>query len=116
MEIQKPLFGDALNKMLENVPGDIGKKMAHFTTETYFGDTFTRKFLEPKTRELINAITLVALGNFQILKPHLMSAMKLGNSKEKVAATLLQCAPYVGAANAISAMLVLTEVTKAEKK
>ena len=45
-----------------------------------------------------------------------MSAMKLGNSKEKVAATLLQCAPYVGAANAISAMLVLTEVTKAEKK
>ena len=116
LEIQKPLFGDALNKMLENVPGDIGKKMAHFTTETYFGDTFTRKFLEPKTRELINAITLVALGNFQILKAHLMSAMKLGNSKEKVAATLLQCAPYVGAANAISAMLVLTEVTKAEKK
>ena len=116
LEIQKPLLGDALNKMLENVPGDIGKKMAHFTTETYFGDTFTRKFLEPKTRELINAITLVALGNFQILKPHLMSAMKLGNSKEKVAATLLQCAPYVGAANAISAMLVLTEVTKAEKK
>ena len=116
LEIQKPVFGDALNKMLENVPGDIGKKMAQFTTETYFGDTFTRKFLDQKTRELVNAITLVALGNFQLLKPHLMSAIKLGNSKEKVAAALLQCAPYVGSANAISSMLVLSEVCKNEKK
>ena len=116
LEIQKPIFGDALDKMLENVPGDIGKKMAQFSTETYFGDTMTRKFLDNKTRELINVIILVALGNFQILKPHLMSAIKLGNSKEKVAAAFLQCAPYLGIANAISAMLVLCEVCKNEKK
>ena len=45
-----------------------------------------------------------------------MSAMKLGNTKEKIAATLLQCAPYLGSANAISSMLVLAEVTKDEKK
>ena len=116
LEIQKPLFGDALNKMLENVPGKIGEKMAQFTTETYFGDTYTRKFLDNKTRELINVITLIALGNFQILKPHLVSAIKLGNSKEKIAATMLQCAPYVGSANAISAMLVLSEISKSENK
>ena len=116
LEIQKPLFGDALNKMLANVPGGIGDKMAQFITETYFGDTFTRKFLDEKTRELINVVTLVALGNFQLLKAHLMSAMKLGNTKEKIAATLLQCAPYLGSANVISSMLVLAEVTKVEKK
>ena len=102
--------------MLANVPGGMGDKMAQFTTETYFGDTFSRKFLDGKTRELINVVILVALGNFQLLKPHLMSAMKLGNTKEKIAATLLQCAPYLGSANAISAMLVLAEVTKDEKK
>ena len=112
LEIQKPLFGDALNKMLANVPGGIGDKMAQLTTETYFGDTYTRKFLDQKTREIINVITLVALGNYQILKPHLATAIKLGNSKEKMAAVLLQCAPYVGGANAISAMLVLSEVCK----
>ena len=116
LEIQKPIFGDALNKMLAAVPGGIGDKMAQFTTETYFGDTFTRKFLDSKTRELINVVVLVALGNFQLLKPHLLSAMKLGNTKEKLAATLLQCAPYLGSANAISSMLVLAEVTKPEKK
>lgn len=112
LEVQKPIFGDALNKMLEKVPGKIGDKMAQFTTETYFGDTYTRKFLDTKTRELINCIILVALGNFQLLKPHLMSAIKLGNTKEKVAAAFLQCAPYLGSANAISAMLTLIEVSK----
>ena len=116
LEIQKPLFGDALNKMLANVPGGIGDKMAQLITETYFGDTYSRKFLDQKTREMINVITLVALGNYQILKPHLATAIKLGNSKEKMAAVLLQCAPYVGGANAISAMLVLSEIAQAEKK
>ena len=115
-EIQKPLFGDALNQMLGNVPGEIGKKMAQFTTETYFGDTYTRKFLDNKTRELLNVVTLIALGNFQLLKAHLGSAIQLGNSKEKIAATMLQCAPYTGSANTISAMLVLSEIIKNENK
>ena len=44
LEIQQPIFGDALNKMLAGVPGKIGDKTAQFTTETYFGDTYTRKF------------------------------------------------------------------------
>ena len=111
-EIQKPIFGDALDKMLESVPGKIGEITAKLTTETYFGDTYTRKFLDVKTRELINVVILVALGNNGLLKPHIGAAIKLGNSKEKVAATMLQCAPYVGGANAISAMLVLSEVCK----
>ena len=115
-EIQKPIFGDAFNKMMENVPGKVGDKFAQFTTETCFADIFTRKYLEKQTRELINLVTLVALGNFQLLKPHIMSAMKLGNSKEKIAATFLQCAPYTGSANAISAMLVLSEICKGDKK
>ena len=113
LEIQKPVFGDALNKMLEKVPGKIGEKTAQFTTETYFGDTYTRKFLDVKTRELINCVILIGLGNNGLLKPHLLSAMKLGNSKEKIAATMLQCAPYVGSANALSSMMVLAEVAKA---
>ena len=110
LEIQKPVFGDALDKMLKNVPGKIGEITAKLTTETYFGDTYTRKFLDVKTRELINVVILVALGNNGLLKPHIGAAIKLGNSKEKVASALLQCAPYVGGANAISAMLVLSDV------
>ena len=112
LEIQKPLFGDALDKMLESVPGKIGEKYAKLTVETYFGDTYTRKFLDAKTRELINVVILIAIGNFGLLKAHIGGAIKLGNSKEKIAATMLQCAPYVGSANAISAMLVLSEVCK----
>ena len=115
-EIQKPILGDGLKKMIENVPEEIKNKMDQFITETYFGDTYTRKFLDHKTRELINLIPLVALGHFQILKPHIFSAIKLGNTKEKIAATFLQCMPYVGAANAISAMAVLSEVSKNENK
>ena len=112
LEIQKPIFGDALDKMLEPVPGKIGEITAKFTTETYFGDTYTRKFLDTKTRELINVVILVALGNFGLLKAHIGGAIKFGNSKEKVAAAMLQSAPYVGSANALSAMLVLVDVCK----
>ena len=101
--------------MLENVPGKIGEKTAQFITETYFGDTFTRKFLDHKTRELKNMVTLIAMGNTTILKAHIASVIKFGNSKEKIAATMLQCTPYVGAANTISAMLVLTDVCKGMK-
>ena len=115
LEIQKPVFGDALDKMLSKVPGKFGDIAAKLTTETYFGDTYTRKFLDVKTRELINVVTLVALGNFGLLKPHIGAAIKLGNTKEKIASTLLQCAPYVGNANAISAMLVLIEVCNGMK-
>ena len=76
LEIQKTVLGDALNKMLEKVPGKIVEKTAQFVTETYFGDTFTRKFLDHKTRELVNVVTLIGLGNTQILKPHIISAIK----------------------------------------
>ena len=110
LEIQKPVFGDALDKMLQNVPGKIGEKTAKFSTETYFVDTYTRKFLDVKTRELINVIILIALGNMGLLKPHIGVAMKLGNSNEKIAAPMLQYIPYIGGANAISAILVSSEV------
>ena len=115
-EIQNPLFGDGLKKLLGNVPEEIKNKMDQFITETYYGDTYTRKFLDLKTRELISLIPLVSLGLFQLMKPHIIAAFKLGNSKEKVAATILQCMPYVGVANAISAMMVLSEVCKIENK
>ena len=111
-EIQESIFKNALSKMLENVPGKIGEKTAQLVTETYFGDTFTRKFLDHKTRELINVVILISLGNTMILKAHIASAIKFGNSKEKIAASMLQCAPYVGLANAISAMLTLTDICK----
>ena len=68
--------------------------------------------MDVKTRELLNVVVLVALGNFGLLKPHIISAVKLGNSKEKIASTMLQCLPYVGSANAISAMNVLVEAVK----
>ena len=96
--------------MLKNVPGKIGEITAKLTTVTYFGDTYTRKFLDVKTRELINVVILIALGNNGLLKPHIGTAIKLGNSKEKVASALLQCAPYVGGANEFSPMLVLSDV------
>ena len=86
-----------------------------FSSYIEIGDTLAHEIghmIDVKTRELINVVILVALGNNGLLKPHISAAIKLGNSKEKVAATMLQCAPYVGGANAISAMLVLSEICK----
>ena len=109
-EILEKNYGDALEKMLKDVPGGIGNLTSKYLTEIYAGDIETRKFLDVKTKELIYAICLVALNSTTILKPHLAGAVKSGNSYEKVAAALLQTAPYVGFATPITAMIMLKEI------
>ena len=109
-EIMQKNYSDALEKMLKDVPGGIGNKTSKFLTEIYSGDIETRKFLDIKTKELIYVICLVALNSTSILKPHLAGAVKSGNSYEKVAAALLQTAPYVGFATPVTAMIMLKEL------
>ena len=109
-EIQNPLYGDEIEKALEGLPEDMGADVSRFLTEVCFGDFYTREGLDIKIRELLFISALVTTGNTVTLKSHIKGNLKAGNSKETVAAAIVQCLPYVGFPNTIAALKTLKEV------
>ena len=105
--IQKPLYGDEISKALEGLPESMGDDVSRFLTEFRFGDIYTRKGLDVKTRELLIISILVTTGDTETLQSHIKGALKAGNSKETITAAIIQCLPYVGFPNTIAALKCL---------
>ena len=95
---------------MKGIEKNIGDDVSRFLTEFCFGDIYTRKGLDIKTRELIAIGILVTNNNTQQLKSHIKGAIKAGNSKEEIASAIVQCLPYVGFPNALNALRILKEV------
>ena len=109
-EIQNPLYGDEIKQAMKGLPDDMGADVARFLTEVCFGDFYTREGLDVKTRELLFIAALVTTGNTVTLKSHIKGNLKAGNSKETITASIIQCLPYVGFPNTLTALKSLKEV------
>ncbi len=114
-QIQNPLYGDEIKVLLKGLPDNMGDEVARMLTEVCFGDFYTRKALDTKTRELLIISALVTSGNVDTLKKHIKGNLKAGNSKETICAAIIQCLPYTGFPNAISALNALKEILEKEK-
>lgn len=110
LEIQQSLYGSKMKEALKDLPDNMGDDAYNFMVEVYFGDIYTRKGLDIKTRELLAIASLTTLGNTQTLKSHIKSNLKAGNSIETITAAIVQTMPYVGFANGLSALKVVKEV------
>ena len=108
--IQNPIYGDEIKKSLSGLPENMGDDVSRFLTEFCFGDFYTREGLDIKTRELLVIALLTTTGNFDTLKSHIEGNLKVGNSKEIIAAAIIQAMPYTGFPNAISALKTLKDV------
>ncbi len=108
-EIQNPLYGNEIKDAMSNLPENMGDSVSKFLTEVCFGDFYTRKGLDVKTRELLVLSILVTTGNTKTLKSHIKGNLKAGNSKETITAAIIQCLPYVGFPNALAALSTLKE-------
>ena len=53
---------------------------------------------------------LVTTGNTETLKSHIKGNLKAGNSIETITAAIIQCLPYVGFPNTLSALRALKDV------
>lgn len=109
-EIQNPVYGDEIKQMLKGLPNNMGEKVADYLTEVCFGDFYTRKGLDIKTRELLTISILVTTGNTTTLKSHILGNMKVGNSKETITAAIIQVMPYVGFANGFAALKTASDL------
>ena len=108
--IQYPLYGDEIVSLMADVPGNMGNELARFLTEYCFGDIYTREGLDVKTRELLIYCILTALEAEAQLTSHTFGNLKLGTSRETLAAAVIQCLPYVGFPPVMKALNVIKSV------
>lgn len=108
--IQKQLYGDEIKQAMSGLPNDMGDDVARFLTEVCFGDFYTRKGLDLKTRELLIISLLTTTGNTSVLKSHIKGNLKVGKSIETVIAAIIQTIPYVGFPNGFAALKTIKEV------
>lgn len=107
MAIQQPLYGDEIRERFAGVPDGMGEDVARFLTEYYFGEICTRGGLDLKTRELLIYCVLTTIEADSQLRSHTLGNLKLGNSKETLAAAVIQCLPYIGFPPAMKALNVI---------
>lgn len=108
--IQNPIYGDEISQRMAYVPGGMGNDVSRFLTEYCFGDIYTRNGLDVQTRELLIYCILTALEADSQLASHAVGNMKLGTSRETLAAAVIQCLPYVGFPPAMKALNAIMNV------
>lgn len=108
-KIQTALYSNAIRYALKDLPDGLGDEAARFLTEYCFGDIYTRKGFDMKTRELLLYAILTTLEADGQLRSHTLGNIKLGNDKATLAAVVIQCLPYIGFPPAMKALRIIQE-------
>ena len=110
LSVQKEIFGDTIDNMYEKAP----KNQVHiqeYLSGNCFGDYYTRKGLDIKTRELITFSILLSLGGCESqLKGHIQGNINMGNNKEILLTVITQILPFIGYPRALNAIQCLNEI------
>lgn len=112
IEAQKSIFGPAIDKMRDSAPQD-QKAIQDYLSAYCFGDTYTRKGLELKTRELITFVCISALGGCDSqMRAHAAGNLAVHNSKELLISAIYVCLPYIGFPRSLNAIAAINDVSK----
>ena len=111
--LQKAIFGAMIERMYEQSP----KNQLHiqeFLSSNCFGDYYTRRGLDIKTRELLTFAMLISLGGCEPqVKGHIQGNVSVGNDKEVLLDVVTQLLPYIGYPRTLNALRCLNEVLAA---
>ncbi|TGQ46952.1 carboxymuconolactone decarboxylase family protein [Mesorhizobium sp. M00.F.Ca.ET.216.01.1.1] len=87
--------GDAVVRSFDDIAPDLGRMIV----EHSYGEIFSRKGIDQKTRELSACAALAAIGSATTQTPlrvHINAALNVGASREEIIETLVNLAPYSG--------------------
>lgn len=90
--------------------GNFAPKLVELTDRLLFDDVWERKELSPRDRSLITVAALIALNRPDQLRFHLGKAVENGVKEQELIETITHLAFYSGWPNAISAVMVATEL------
>jgi len=112
-EVQCLAFGkDNIQAGHDHAPQEL-KHIQDYLSAYCFGDFYTRKGLDLKTRELLTFVMLATLGGCENqLRAHTGANIKVGNTREVLIETITQCQPYIGFLRTLNAISILNEITK----
>jgi 4-carboxymuconolactone decarboxylase len=107
---QYPLYGDRMKESMKDLPAQFGEIIPRMLTESGFGDFYTRKGLDIKTRELIIFCALATLGGTERqMASHAVGNLKVGNTRETLISAMIQCYPYIGFPRFSNAINIIKE-------
>jgi len=109
LALQKEIFGDMIDKMYQESPAN-QLHIQKYLSANCFGDYYTRKGLDIKTRELLTFSMILSLGGCEPqLKGHIQGNLNVGNDKEVLLSVVTQLLPYVGYPRTLNAIRCLNE-------
>lgn len=110
LELQKAIFGELIDKMYMESPAN-QIHIQKYLSANCFGDYYTRKGLDIKTRELLTFAIILSLGGCESqLKGHIQGNVNVGNDKQTLLSTITQLLPYVGYPRTLNALRCLNEI------
>jgi 4-carboxymuconolactone decarboxylase len=89
---------------LNKIAPDVGVLLAE-----YFGDFYSCKQLDVKTREMITISVLAATEKLPQLKVHLQAAFNVGCSFEEIKEIIITQIPYIGFPTVLNALEIVQE-------
>lgn len=112
IKAQKAIFGNGIDTMRANAPAD-QRFIQDYLSAYCFGDTYTRKGLDLKTRELITFVCLVGLGDCAgQMRAHTTGNLAVGNTKQDLIGAVNHCLPYIGFPRTLNALAIINEAAK----
>ena len=110
LETQVSIFGDAIHAAHSNAAPN-QKHIQNFLSANCFGDFYTRKGLDLKTRELLTFIMIISLGGAEPQAiAHANANIKMGNSKDMMLEAVTQCLPYIGYPRTLNAITIINNI------
>lgn len=110
LALQKEIFGAAIDQMYAASPKN-QIHIQHYLSANCFGDYYTRKGLDIKTRELLTFAIILSLGGCEPqLKGHIQGNVNIGNGKEILLNVVTQLVPYIGYPRSLNAIACLNAV------
>ena len=107
--IQDKLYPGGISTVMEGMPGDMGEDVAHFLTDYFFGEIYTRDGLDLKTKELLGYCILTTLEADSQLQSHYHGNINAGNTPEELTVAVIQTLPYIGFPAAIKALRIIKQ-------
>jgi 4-carboxymuconolactone decarboxylase len=90
--------------------GDFAPKLVELTDDVLFGDIWERPELSKRDRSLVTVAALIAGGNTEQLRNHLIRAKENGLSETELKEAIIHLAFYAGWPRAMSAIQVAKAV------
>ncbi len=111
-DVQSEAFGrNHIQAGHDNAPQEL-KHIQNYLSAYCFGDFYTRKGLDLKTRELLTLVMLATLGGCENqVRAHIGANIQVGNTRETLIETITQCQPYIGFPRTLNAIQMINEMT-----